>query len=223
MSVVAAIKKDGVIYMGSDSQVTKGGTRTTLSNPNNYKIWKVSGTDNCVMGGVGTLRDMNIIRTAYGLVSEMADIKNSVDFSYVVRSLVPEMMKELGKYEVLVKDSDGIKQMDSEYLFAYHDKLFSIGNYGSVIEVDDFCAIGSGASEAIGSLLSTVDVKDPVKRILDAIKSSAAHDIYVDYPIVITDTESTDFKVFYENDVGASSKTAKKNNKKGSSKDEHDV
>ena len=37
MSVVVAIKKDGIIYMGADSQVTKGGTRTTLSNPNNYK------------------------------------------------------------------------------------------------------------------------------------------------------------------------------------------
>lgn len=218
MSVVVAIKKDGVIYMGSDSQVTKGGTRTTLSNPNNYKIWKVNGTDNCIMGGVGTLRDMNIIRTSYDLVSEMADIKRDVDFGYVVRCLVPDMMRELGKYEVLIKDSEGIKIMDSEYLFAYHDKLFSIGTYGSVIEIDDFCAIGSGASEAIGSLLSTIDEKDPVKRIQDAIKSSAAHDIYVDYPIVITDTESTEFKVFYENDFAAS---AKSRGRRGGSNEEN--
>ena len=35
MSVVVAIKKDGIIYMGADSQVTRGGTRTSLSNPNN--------------------------------------------------------------------------------------------------------------------------------------------------------------------------------------------
>ena len=38
-------------------------------------------------------------------------------------------------------------------------------------------------------------------RIKKAIKASAASDIYVDYPIVITDTESCEFKVFYEKDL----------------------
>ena len=79
----------------------------------------------------------------------------------------------------------------------------SIEHYGSVIEVDDFCAIGSGAPEAMGSLFSTVNVDDPIKRIQDAIKSSATHDIYVDYPIVISSTENTEFKVFYEKDLAA--------------------
>ena len=41
MSVVVAIKEGKKIYIGADSQVTKGGTRATLKNPNNYKIWKV--------------------------------------------------------------------------------------------------------------------------------------------------------------------------------------
>ena len=40
MSVVVAIKKNGKVLMGADSQVTSGGTRTSLSNPNNYKIEK---------------------------------------------------------------------------------------------------------------------------------------------------------------------------------------
>ena len=41
MSVVVAIKKNDRIYMGADSQVSYGGTRSTLSNPNNYKIWAI--------------------------------------------------------------------------------------------------------------------------------------------------------------------------------------
>ena len=57
MSVVVAIKENGRVYMGSDSQVTKGGTRITLKNPNNYKIWRVDGSDNAVMGHVGNVRD----------------------------------------------------------------------------------------------------------------------------------------------------------------------
>lgn len=70
MSVAVAIKKDGKIYMGSDSQVTLGGTRTTLKNPNNYKIWKVLGVDNCLMGSVGNLRDTCVIKTMDTLVTE---------------------------------------------------------------------------------------------------------------------------------------------------------
>ena len=46
MSVVVAIQEGGKIYLGADSQVTKGGTRTTLKNPNNYKIWKVINSNN---------------------------------------------------------------------------------------------------------------------------------------------------------------------------------
>ena len=70
-----------------------------------------------------------------------------------------------------------------------------------VIEIDDFCAIGSGSCEALGSLLSSANIDDPVERIKMAIKASAAHDIYVDYPIVISNTKDTEYKVYYEKDL----------------------
>lgn len=199
MSVVVAIKKDGVIYMGADSQVSRGGTRTTLSNPNNYKIWAVSDADNCLMASVGTLRANNILKVARGLIPEIVNIKRDVDFSFVVRHLVPGIMDELDDYGALLKKDT--PDMEAEFLFAYGDRLFCIDRFGSVIEVDDFCAIGSGSSEALGSLLSSIDVKDPEERIKMAIKASATHDIYVDYPIVISDTDTTRYKVFYEKDL----------------------
>lgn len=55
----------------------------------------------------------------------------------------------------------------------------------------------SESSEAIGSLLSTEN-DDPKIRIIKAIKASAANDIYVDYPIVLTDIETTRFDVITE-------------------------
>lgn len=67
--------------------------------------------------------------------------------------------------------------------------------------MDDFCAVGSGSCEALGSLLSSVNIEDPVERIKIAIKASAAHDIYVDYPIVISNTKDTEYKVYYEKDL----------------------
>ena len=91
--------------------------------------------------------------------------------------------------------------MESKYLFAFKDKLFIIGFDGSVIEVDDYIAIGSGESESIGSLLTTNSDEDPETRIIKAIKASAAHDIYVDYPIVLSNTKDLEFKVILENTI----------------------
>lgn len=200
MSVVVAIKKDGNIYMGADSQVTRGGTRTSLSNPNNYKIWKVKGVDNCLMGHVGSLRDACVVRVMDNLVREIDVFHESIDFEYVVRRIVPMIIDELKEYNYI--DRDGIfKEMDSRFLFAYEDKLYVIGIGGSVIEVDDCVAIGSGESEAIGSLLTTGDEVNPINRIIKAIKASAAHDIYVDYPIVLTNTKDTEFIVIDENNI----------------------
>ena len=201
MSVVVAIKENGKIMMGADSQCTKGGTRRSLSNPNNYKIWKVLDSENCLLGHVGLVREANVIRVARDLVPEMAQLKDKVDFSFVVKRLVPTMFEELEEYRV-IKKGDNPPEFDSSFLFAYKDKLFYISGNGTVIEIDDYCAIGSGECEAIGSLLST-EGESPEERIKKAIKASAANDIYVDYPIVITDTESTEFKVFYEKDLAS--------------------
>ena len=200
MSVVVAIKKDGIIYMGADSQASKGGCKVVLTNPNNFKVWPMSDVDNCLMGGVGTTRASNIIRVADGLIPEMVDIKDGVDFRFVVKRFVPRLMEELDDYNVLVKESDSVPDMNATFLLAYHDRLYSIERYGCVVEIDDCCAIGSGAGEAYGSLVSTVG-EDPVERIKKAIKASVCRDIYVNYPIVISDTASTEYKIFYEKDL----------------------
>ena len=199
MSVVVAIKENGKVTIGADSQCTRGGTRRTLSNPNNYKVWKVLDAENCLIAHVGLVREANIIRVARDLVPEMAQLKDKVDFSFVVKRLIPAMFEELEEYRA-IKKGDTPPEFDSSFLFAYKDKLFYISGNATVIEIDDYVAIGSGECEAIGSLLSTEGEKCE-DRIKKAIKASAASDIYVDYPIVITDTEKTEFKVFYEKDL----------------------
>ena len=198
MSVVVAIKDGGKIYLGADSQVTKGGTRKTLKNPNNYKIWKVIGTDNCLMGHVGYLRDANIVRLMDRLVTEYSVYKNYVDYEYVVKNIVPNIVDELKSYG-MIKDDKFVDSINSEFIFAFKDQLFVIGMDRSVIEVNDYVAIGSGEDQAVGSLLSTEGL-DPKERIVRAIKASAVCDIYVDYPIILSDTESTEFEIITEKD-----------------------
>ena len=200
MSVVVAIKENGKVFIGADSQVTKGGTRTTLKNPNNYKVWKVMGADNCLIGHVGNLRDANVVRLMSGLVTDYNIYKNHIDYEFVVKKVVPDVVDELKNYGN-VKDEKFVDFLDSSFLFAYKDQLYVIGRDRSVIEVDDYVAIGSGEDQAIGSLLST-EGDSPRERIVKAIKASAAADIYVDYPIILTDTESTEFEIVTEKNEG---------------------
>ena len=202
MSVVVGIKKDGVVYLGADSQVTRGGTRVSLSNPNNYKIWKVRGVDNCLMAHVGNLRDACVIRIVDNLIREIDVLHECIDFEYVVRRVVPFIIDELKDYNYISKEGK-FEYMDSRFLFAYQDMLFVISSDCSVIEVDDCVAIGSGECQAIGSLMTTVNDNDSKTRIIKAIKSSAASDIYVDYPIVMANTKDTEFEVITESNANS--------------------
>lgn len=199
MSVVVAIKENGKIYIGADSQCTRGGTRRTLSNANNYKIWRVPDTEHCLMAHVGLVREANVARVARDLVPEIYRLKGLVDFSFVVKHLIPRLFDEFEENRIL-RNEDGLPVFDSSFLFAYEDKLFYISKNATVLEIDDFCAIGSGECEAIGSLLST-EGEPCEERIKKAIKASAASDIYVDYPIIIANTEENLFKVYYEKDI----------------------
>ena len=199
MSVVVAIKAADRIYIGSDSQVTKGGTRTTLKNENNYKIWKVLNVDHCLMGHVGYLRDSNVVRLIDDLVTDYDVYNNSINYRFVVKRITPYIMNTLRDYG-FVKDDKVFDGMESSFFFAYKDHLYFINSDTSVIEIEDCAAMGSGSEQAIGSLLSTVN-EDPEARIIKAIKASAASDIYVDYPIIISNTEDTVFKVINETDI----------------------
>lgn len=193
MSVVIGIKKEGKVYLGADSQVSKGSSKKYLTNPNNYKIWKVEGVDNCLIGHVGDVKDACVIRVMDNLVREIDCIHDVIDFKYVVTRIVPHIIDQLKSYNFLEKDGK-FKGMDSRFLFAFKDKLFYIGYFGEVIEVDDFIAMGSGEDEAYGSLYTTIQ-DSPYERITNAIKAASRRDIYVDYPIVLSNTLDTKFEI----------------------------
>ena len=101
--------------MGADSQVTRGGIRTSLSNPNNYKIWRVKGISNCLMGHVGMLRDACVVKIMDNLVREIDVVHNIIDFEYVVSRIVPMIIDQLIDFNYISKE-DVFKDIDSRYL-----------------------------------------------------------------------------------------------------------
>lgn len=194
MSVIVAIKKDGIVYVGTDSQVTYGSTKAILKTPNNYKIWAPFNSEHCIMGSVGYFRDACAVRVDPDIVSYEGVPMGEMTYAYVVNQVEPKIRECLIKHKFL-NDSNPYENFASSFLLAYEDKLYVIEG-GCVMEYDDYCVIGSGEAEAVGSLETTS--KDPnlspQERIIKAIQASAGHDLFVGAPIVLADTMYCDFQ-----------------------------
>jgi ATP-dependent protease HslVU (ClpYQ) peptidase subunit len=192
MSVVVAVKHNGIVYLGADSQISSSKSKFSFSNVNNYKIWRYHKfPESCLFGGVGSLRDINLIKVSDGLLNENNVLKGTIDFKYIVENLVDNMFDTLRNKDRLVKDSDELYRMSSGYLFSFNSNLYEIGSDGSVIDINDFTAIGSGQDIAIGSL-NTTEEKTPVERIVHAIEASCKTNLYVNYPIIIMRSDKID-------------------------------
>ena len=196
MSVIVGIIHEGVVYIGTDSQVTKGGTKKSNNHPNNRKIWHPDGRDQLLIGSAGLLKGINAIKSINGLIDQATLSQESLNYNYVVKNVARRIMDTMEEIK-LIESKDYNPKMLNEFLFAYKNELFMIGSDGSVLQIDDFSAIGSGSVEAIGSLLSTIN-EDPKTRIIKAIEAAIQNDIYVGYPIIIMNTNNQNNDIIQE-------------------------
>lgn len=193
MSLIIGIKSKGKVLMACDSQVTIRGTRKTSSNKANYKIWHPSDFDNVLVGTVGSVREMNITKHTSGLIDELKLIKKTIDMEYISIKLVKKILSALKEHNVIC-NKDNILVMNNDYLIAVDDRLYQVFSDGAVIEIDEYSAIGSGSNEALASLRGSRG-SGGIDRIKKAMDATIENDIFVDYPVIIGDTTSKEFKV----------------------------
>jgi ATP-dependent protease HslVU (ClpYQ) peptidase subunit len=205
MSVVIAIKEKDRIYMGCDSQVTIGSGKRTLKSVNNFKIWKVEDHPNCLMGGVGNFRDLCFIRCTPGIIPETNLLLGNLDYPTVVTQIVPAIWQSLVAYglypesPLVIDENKGTGALGSQFLIGCGTDLFSLGADGTVEEIEDYIAIGSGDDLALGSLKTTEGSNlSPEERIAAAIDAAARGNAYVSNPIIVADTASEGFSVYGE-------------------------
>lgn len=161
MSLVIAIKcKDGVL-LGADSAVVLNEDRSEiLECASNAKIWipkenhaefkhpllptpeitKIRNTD-LLMGIVGTVRDMNVVK------SQLCIQHHKLDVDTVVDEVVPEIRNILIQNGFL-SDNKPYNSMESSFILASKDSLFVIGYDYSVVEKKNVAVIGYCENEA---------------------------------------------------------------------------
>ena len=198
MSVIVGIIHDGAVYLGSDSQITSGGTKKNYHHPNNYKVWHPDGRNHLLMGSSGLFKGINIIKSINGLIDQKTLYDGTLNYQYVVKNVSKKIMDNMEEAK-LIDSKDFKPVMVNDFLFANNDEMFMIGIDGSVLQIEDFAAIGSGSIEAIGSLSST-EKEEPKVRIIKAIEAAIQNDIYVGYPIIMMNTKNLDIEVIHEKD-----------------------
>ena len=201
MSIVVALKDKDRFWLAADSQVTVGGTKDTISHRHSYKIFN---NFLSIVGSVGYLRDINIISTMdSSLIPERNLLTNTVSFNTIVRDVVPNLFEELNNNGRLIKTEDGLLMAASEFIIAYQDQCYQIFQDGTVIEVVDMAAIGSGGYVAENANLILKDVADDsmsiIERLIKLVEASFKKDVYVNYPIIITDTIDQVYFIYNEN------------------------
>lgn len=200
MSVVIAVKDGDKVWVAADSQVSYAGMKDTLLSQNCLKIWKPSGHPNMVMGLVGSMRDNNILSTVDVWFDELVEVKDMYDFKYVVRDTVPKIFTQLRDAGRVYNDK-GLEYLESNVLIAYRDKIFDIGSDGCVSEAvldGEIIALGSGFKHCLSAYEAIADIEElTVREKLIRTVAAACHaDLYVQYPIIITNTAMDRYEIF---------------------------
>ena len=199
MSVVVAVRDTDRIWLATDSQVTSGWTKSLLLSKHSFKIFKFP--SKITIGGVGSLRDLNILSTSdVEFISEVNLLKDDITFKSLVRETVPKIFEELHKFHRVTKE-DGVLYMESMFVIAYKECCYMICEDGAVLELNDMFAIGSGGNVAESAYTILRDTElSPKEKAVRAVISSCERDLFVDFPIVVTNTLTDEFEIFDGND-----------------------
>lgn len=193
MSVVIAVKdpKTGSIFVGCDSQVSAGNIKYKLKGESS-KIWRYNDLPIVIVGGVGSLRDIQLAQTCHDLIDELSLYKGHVDFEYCVTTLYTRLHKLLLDNGRVPLDNKGnpMPTIGSQFLLAVGEHAFTIDIDGAIEEINDYLVMGSGAEVAIGVLENNKN-KSAKQRIKEAIQACADKTLYVNNDIKILSTYDT--------------------------------
>ena len=193
MSVVLAVRtKDGV-YMGGDSQITYGESKSTLVSPNLYKVWNVDEHPNTIMGGVGALRDLNIASCMGELYDPISDkLEEELSFPKMVNEVVPGLFNHFTQHGRTLNDGGVISLRNSSFLIAQKDNCYLVDTDGCVMDLmeGECIAIGSGAvvAKAAYEALDMSSDYTTEQKIAMALVRSCEQSAGVGFPIYIMNT-----------------------------------
>lgn len=189
MSVVVAVKENGIVYMGADTQSTAGKKKKNELNESNFKIRRMG--NGILVGTCGEVSSSQLLFSERNLFTLDSDGK--LTKRHIVKEIIPKIIEVLKKGNKLDKD-DGT--MELAFLIAYKDCLYEILSDFFVLNLAKFAARGAGSEFVLYSLSKeNLPVRE---RILQALRISAKRIASVSAPYVLIDTEKQNYEVVEE-------------------------
>ena len=185
MSVIVAVKENGVVYMGSDTQTTMGRKKRNGLNETAFKIHRL---ENRMLvgfcGKVAATHEILSMRDVFVL-----DQNGELNKKHIVNHIIPKLidkMEQIGDVEC--------GGLEVSILLAYKDKLYKITAALDVVCLSKCGTSGCGQRYVNYYLQEGTDL--PVKdRILKALMESAKRSDAVGGPYVLIDTQGLEYEI----------------------------
>lgn len=189
MSLVVAYKKDGIVYMGADTQSSIGSTIDRTLNESGFKITRLP--NGMLIGVCGRVKGHQKIIAQ----KKWFDIPEDETFDkrYIVKNIVPELstiMKDIKDD----KDSSN-SSMEVRVLIAWQGQMFVIARHFEVFECDRYAAIGAGDDYSRYELAQIKDDDDINEGLLKALRMGSMFDSSVSAPYILIDTKDKEYKI----------------------------
>ena len=194
MSLVIARKKDGVIYMGADTQTTfgNGDEKRTMLSKGNIKICQLP--NGIILGRAGQVHSLQYIWAHPEWFTVPED--GVMTKRHIAENIMPKIYHCFRENDLF--DSDGKEDpltMGSRLLLAYKDTLFLIDGRLGVCSIENYAAIGAGANFVLYGLEHPDDSKGVREQIKSLLRVGAEFCPSVSAPFAIVDTATNKIKI----------------------------
>ena len=189
MSLIVAYKKDGIVYMGADTQSTCG---TAISRALNESGFKITRLPNGILVGVcGRVKaHQKIVAQKHWFAMPEGE---KLSKRYIVQNIIPELSALMG--EMKEEKNSRNSSLDVSIILAHRDKMFIIARYFEVFECNTFAAIGAGDDFSVYALSQIRAGDDVNEGLLKALRAGAHFDSTVSAPYVLIDTKDREYAI----------------------------
>jgi len=180
MTVIAGLVEGGQVWMGGDSALSDMVTHELVAM-SNQKVFRVGAM---LIGVCGSARVGDVLRYELTIPKHARRVDTSRYMRTTFINAVRDTFRNAGLYA-----KDQPEEIDSRMLVGYRGRLFTIEEDLHIHEVvDDFAAVGSGASTALGALVVSQGVP-PRKRLLAALAAAERYIASVRRPFYVHQLE----------------------------------
>ena len=190
MSLVIAVKNNGDVYFGSDSQSISGYSKMNLISTDNLKVTKLN--NDVIISGAGACRITQEIKRNAKLQEILENSKITKEF--LVNNYLPTMIEELDNVGLITIKDNGTAEINAGILIAQKDKLFYIDDNFLVFEIEKYVSIGSARDLTLSSLLNLDYSKDINEQLLNMLHIASKYDCSISSPFYFINTQTMEYE-----------------------------